>query len=103
MTQVSQRTIIEIKKVLSQNHRANSDELYANNFPDWFVIQVQSQFMWDWSSVLVGLRRGAFFYPNSAFAAPGETIIPEQQFLDPERAKLFGEYFIQKLAAFACT
>jgi hypothetical protein len=103
MTQVSQRTIIEIKKVLSQNHRANSDELYANNFPDWFVIQVQSQFMWDWSSVLVSLRRGAFFYSNSTYATPGETIIPEQRFLEPERAKLLGEYFIQKLAAFACT
>jgi hypothetical protein len=103
MTQVSQRTIIEIKKVLSQNHRANSDELYANDFPDWFVIQVQNQLMWDWSSVLVSLRRGAFFYSNDTYATPGETIIPEQRFLQPDRARQLGEHFIQKLAAFACT
>jgi hypothetical protein len=102
MKQVSQRTIIEIKKVLSQNHRANSDELYANDFPDWFVFQVQNQFLWDWSSILVNLRRGAFFYSNSPYATPGEAIIPEQRFLEPERAKFLGEHFIQKLAAFAC-
>ena len=51
----------------------------------------------------MGLRRGAFFYSNSTYATPGETIIPEQRFLEPERAKVLGEYFIQKLAAFACT
>src|SRR5260370_10278627 len=101
---VSQRTIIELKNVLgaANNRRINyADVLYANDFPDWFVIRAQ-QWQWRWIDILLGLRRGGYFFNESIGMV--ESIIPNLRYnLPADEALALGEAFIRKLAAYGCS
>jgi hypothetical protein len=100
---VSQKTIIELKKVFEifVNRQLNySDLLYANDFPDWFVIQAQ-QLGWDWSNILLGLRRGGFFF-REEFGMGPSSIVPNRKYdLTEAEALSWGEVLIRRLTAFA--
>jgi hypothetical protein len=102
---ISQKSIIEVKQVFGApiNRILNySDLLYAKNFPDWFVIHATQQYSWDWTAMLIELRRGTFFFVQD-ITGWQQTIVTDHAGLSPEDAKLWGEAYIQKLAAFATT
>jgi hypothetical protein len=102
MKTVSQKTIIELKKVLEHNRTLNyGDLLYERDFPDWFVIHAETR-SWDWLSMLVEMRRGTFFFVHD-ITGWRTSIVSNRPALSDEDAKVYGEYFIQKLAAFATT
>jgi len=102
---VSQKTIIELKQVFEIfiNRQLNyADLLYANDFPDWFVIQAQ-QLGWDWINILLGLRRGGFFF-REEFGMAESSIVPNRKYnLTQTDALALGEVLIRRLAAFATT
>jgi len=76
--------------------------LYEHNFPDWFVVHASSYYQFNWDGILITLRNGRFFFPDTGyFGMPGDNITG--QYLDTDRAKQQGEGFIQRLAALATT
>jgi hypothetical protein len=102
---VSQKTIVELKRVFEAIINRNSnygDLLYERDFPDWFVIHATQAHSWDWTSMLVELRRGAFFFVQD-ITGWQTCIVNDRPDLTPEQAKLLGEAYIQRLAAFATT
>jgi len=105
MKTVSQNTIIEVKKVFQTftNRNLNyGDLLYAKNFPDWFIIHATSTYSWDWTAMLVELRRGTFFFVQD-ITGWRTSIVSNYPSLSDDDGRVFGEYYIQKLAAFAST
>ena len=103
---VSQRSIVAITRVFTSmpNRHLNYGEiLYENNFPDWFVSQAEHRHGWKWSHLLIDLRRGAFFLIPQFGGGVDISIVPSHPLLSHNDAKVFGEYFIQRLAAFATT
>jgi hypothetical protein len=109
MQTVSQKTIIELKKVFEtpKNRALNyGDLLYENEFPDWFVVQASQTNFWDWTVILLSLRRGTFFFARDRTGfGPGypRCIVIEYPSLDDKQAIILGERYIQMLAALACS
>ncbi len=104
MRMVSQKTIIEMKRVfqLSTNRNLNyGDLLYERDFPDWFVAHATGTY-WEWTEILIELRRGAFFFVTD-ITGFSTCIVVEKRTLTPQEAPILGEYYIQKLAAFGTT
>jgi hypothetical protein len=101
---VSQKSIVALKHVLEVfiAIRLNIAEvLYENNFPDWFIMQANNRHAWNWMSVLMDLRRGTFFFDRDGIGRT-RCIVPLDVGLHSEAdAALLGEFYIQKLAAFA--
>jgi hypothetical protein len=99
---VSPKTIANVKRVfdgLAGRVSDFRDLLYEHNFPEWFIQQVYV-YARNWMDILWALRNGRFFYPSSnMFAEDMETILPEE--LSDANLTELGEFFIQKLAAFA--
>ena len=76
--------------------------LYEHDFPDWFVLHAERQYYFDWDGILLTLRNGRFFFPDTGyFGRPTDNITGE--YLDRHEAPRVGEYFIQRLAALATT
>jgi hypothetical protein len=103
---VSQRTIVSIARVfeLFVNRPLNYGEiLYENDFPDWFVSQASQRHDWNWPHLLIDLRRGSFFFVPQFGGGLDISIVSGHQSLSHSDAKVFGEYFIENLAAFATT
>lgn len=104
---VSQRSIAAISRIIPFFFEGKSDvreTLYGNDFPDWFVRRVQ-QYAGNWLEILMDLRKGAFFYPpNNAYVEEYEIIdgVTDDPHWDGDLVS-FGEFYIQKLAAFATT
>jgi hypothetical protein len=102
---VSQKTIVELKRVFEaiiNRHLNYADLLYERDFPDWFVIRGAQTYSWDWTAMLVELRRGAFFFVQD-ITGWQMCIVNDRPDLTSEQAKLLGEAYIQRLAAFATT
>jgi hypothetical protein len=105
--EVSQRSIGAMSRILPFFFNGRSDvreTLYENGFPDWFVRRSQ-QYAGQWLEILMDLRKGTFFYPpNNAYVEEYETIegVTDDPRWDGDLAS-FGEFYIQKLAAFAST
>ena len=100
---VSQKTIVEMKRVLGtivNRHLNYGDLLYERDFPDWFVIRGAQTYSWDWTAMLVELRRGAFFFVQD-ITGWQTCIVSDHPSLTREQAKLLGEAYTQRLAAFA--
>ena len=75
--------------------------LYEHDFPDWFVMHVDSGYDFDWDQILPDLRNGRFFFPRFAyFTLPGTNI--SGQYLSEADVKEIGESMIERLAALAC-
>jgi hypothetical protein len=102
----SQRSIVAMTRVfdLFLNRPLNYAEiLYENNFPDWFVSQAEQRHDWNWPHLLIDLRRGNFFFVPQFGGGLDISIVTGCPLLSDGDAKALGEYFIQKLAAFATT
>ncbi|HSY91209.1 MAG TPA: hypothetical protein VK812_07535 [Candidatus Binatus sp.] len=103
---VSQRSIVAITRVfnLFLNRTLNYGEiLYEHDFPDWFIVQATQRHDWNWVSLLIDSRRGTFFFVRDNIGGT-RCIVPLNIPIHTDRdAAVFGEYFIQKLAAFATT
>jgi hypothetical protein len=108
MKTVSQKTLVELKKVFEapKNRGLNyGDLLYENDFPDWFVVQASQTNVWDWMVILLSLRRGTFFFARDRTGfGPGypRCIVIDYPSLDDKQAIILGERYIQRLAALAC-
>lgn len=100
---LSQRTVVQVKRVLEGLMASKSDMrdvLYENNMPDWFVRQVSQRYAWNWMEALWDLRGGTFFYPtNSIYSKEISTIVPEDHPSSGLHPKDLGEVLIRKLAA----
>ncbi|MHB8217090.1 MAG: hypothetical protein ACYDDS_13525 [Candidatus Sulfotelmatobacter sp.] len=83
-------------------HLNYGDRLYENNFPDWFVIHVASDYSGDWTAIFVELRRGTFFFSDD-ITGFRTSIVRNCSLLSDTEARVLGEHYIQKLVAFACT
>jgi hypothetical protein len=104
MKTVSQKAIVEMKRVfgsLSNHYLSYGDLLYERDFQDWFVIHAQS-YSWDWTAILIELRRGTFFF-NVDITGFQQCIVSSRPLLTLDEARVLGEGYIQKLAAFATT
>jgi hypothetical protein len=76
--------------------------LYEYDFPDWFVVHASSYYQFNWDSILITLRNGDFFFPDTGyFGMPTDNITG--RYLDKVEAQQMGEYFIQRLATLATT
>jgi hypothetical protein len=76
--------------------------LYEHDFADWFVVHASSYYQFNWDTILVTLRNGRFFFPDTGyFASPASNITG--QYLSNEAAQRLGESLIQRLAALATT
>ena len=74
--------------------------LYEHNFPDWFVVHASSYYEFNWDGILMALRNGRFFFPDTGyFGMPTDNITGRH--LDRVEARNRGEYFIERLAALA--
>jgi hypothetical protein len=73
--------------------------LYEHDFPDWFVIHVESHYTWNWKEALIDLRSTAFFFPSTSIL--GDSIVGE--FLPEGEAIRLSEVLMQRLAALATT
>lgn len=87
------------------NRRSDVREtLYENGLPDWFIRRAQ-QYAANWIEILWNLRDGSFFFPPSNIYAeeikPLEGVTSDPHWHDDPVD--FGEFYIQKLAAFICT
>jgi hypothetical protein len=103
---ISQRSIVAMKRVFDVfvNRQLDYAEiLYEHDFPDWFVSQASQRHEWNWPGLLLDLRNGNFFFAPQFGGALDLSILPGQPLLTESGAKEYGEYFIQKLAAFATT
>ena len=108
---VSQRTLVTVMRAL-RDHGTAADELeeppnfvellYANDFPDWFVIHARSEYSFDWREILPAVRNTRFFFPHTYFGGPGANITGKQ-YLSKEEAAETGEWLLQRLAALAST
>lgn len=77
--------------------------LYEHDFPDWFVLQAEQRHGWSWPGLLIDLRRGTFCFARDSIGGT-RCIVPLNIGIQTEGdAAVLGEYFIQKLAAFATT
>jgi hypothetical protein len=99
MAHVSQKTIVEVMRALRQYNGNYSEELYAADFPDWFVVHASSSYGWEWQNILISLKNGDFFFGASYF----NDISITGEYLSRENAKALGEGLIRRLAAFATT
>ena len=103
---ISQRSIVAIMRVfnLYPNQQLNYAEiLYEHNFPDWFVIQATNRHGWVWSGLFIDLRRGTFCFARDSIGGT-RCIVPYDIPIHTEGdAAMLGEYYIQRLAAFATT
>jgi hypothetical protein len=103
---VSQRSIVAMTRVfdLFINRPLNFAEiLYEHDFPDWFIIQATQRHDWNWVPLLIDLRRGTFCYVRDNIGGI-RCIVPLNIPIHTEGdAAVYGEYFIQRLAAFATT
>ncbi len=108
---VSQRTLVTVMRAL-RDHGTAAHELeeppsfvellYANDFPDWFVIHARNQYSFDWREILPVVRNTKFFFPHTYFGGPG-TSITGKPYLSKEDAAQTGERLLQRLAALAST
>jgi hypothetical protein len=103
MKKLSQRTLVRMMEVLTAAHITNPSRLlYEHDFPDWFVVHAGSQYQFKWDGILITLRNGRFFFPDTGyFGSPTDNITG--QYLDRGEAQRLGEKFIQRLAALATT
>src|ERR1700674_5079795 len=103
---LSQRTLLEIKSVYenpaNRGRLDYGDLLFRNNFPDWFVVRAAQTNHWDWLVILLSLRRGTFFFILEMSRYP-RCIVPDYPMLREDEALIWGESYIQKLAALAST
>ena len=77
--------------------------LYEHDFPDWFIVQATRRHSWEWPSLLIDLRRGTFCFDRDGFGRT-RCIVPLDVPIHTEQdAANLGEFFIQRLAAFATT
>jgi hypothetical protein len=104
MKQLSQRTLVRMMEVLGAASRTTnfSRLLYEYDFLDWFVVHASSYHQFNWDGILITLRNGRFFFPDTGyFGMPTDNITG--RYLDKTVAQGMGEYFIQRLAALATT
>ncbi len=98
---VSQRTIVVLMNVLRQQETFNyTESLYAIDFPDWFVTHAGSFYYWDWTRILIDMRSGRFFQNPYSYAASDSIT---GKYLSDDNMRRLGEYYIQRLAAYATT
>ncbi len=76
--------------------------LYEHNFPDWFVVHASSHYQLNWDGILMTLRNGRFFFPDTGyFGSPIDNITGK--YLDKADGQRLGETSIHRLAALATT
>ena len=95
--------ISRILPVFFQGKSDVRETLYENDFPDWFVRRWQ-QYAGQWLDILMDLRRGTFFFPPNVYVEEIEPLdgVTNEPHWDGDVSS-FGEFYIRKLAAFACT
>lgn len=77
--------------------------LYEHDFPDWFILQAERRHGWIWPGLLMDLRRGTFCFSRDSIGGI-RCIVPLNIPIHTEGdAAVWGEFFIQRLAAFATT
>jgi|ERR1700733_801537 len=101
---VSQRSSVALKNVLDvlvDRGLDVAEKLYENDFPDWFIAQANRRHSWRWVSILVDLKRGTFFFDRDAMGRTGCIVGPGVAVFGEAEALSLGEFYVQKLAAFA--
>jgi hypothetical protein len=103
LKQVSQRTLVRMMEAFSgMEPRDCSRTLYANDFADWFIRNVERHYRFNWDRILPDLRGGRFFFTNASAFSPAGTNITNEHLHDDEARKL-GDEIIRRLAALAST
>jgi hypothetical protein len=103
---VSQKTVAELIRALEDYSRHGTDLddyrlfLYEHNFPEWFISQAGQTYEWDWTEILLAVRKGSFFWV-SPFGWHEANITGKQ--LGPSEQQALGECLIERLAALATT
>lgn len=91
--------MMEVLGSASSRHDV-SQLLYEHDFPDWFVVHARSYFRFNWQDILMALRNGSFFFPDTGyFGSPTDNILG--RYIDKVEAQRTGEELIQRLAALA--
>ena len=107
-TSISQKTIVQLMRAFRDYGTVGSEldeapnfaeELYEQDFPDWFVTHAKTYYGWHWREILTDLRNGRFFFPSNS--SLGGSILGE--FLSEAEAIRTGEFIMQRLASFATT
>lgn len=100
---VSQRTMVEMMRTYSNVSRSErqpdfTELLYEHDFPHWFTTHAESEYGWNWRTILIDLRNGRFFFPSNNYFSDNSIT---GQYLSSADAEVWGEVFIQQLAALA--
>jgi hypothetical protein len=101
---VLQKSIVALKQVLEVFVDRGLDfveTLYENGFPDWFVMQARDRHSWSWLPLLMDLRAGTFFFTRDQMGRVRCIVSLDVGLHSHEDAIRLGEFYIQRLAAFA--